>query len=54
MIGIQLDRSPAHIGNPDHSISARLLLKIYEKTISSLKLEEVKKYHTESTFYNKK
>lgn len=43
-----MDNKDLLVGSPDNPISARLLLQLYEDTVSSLTVNDVKKHHSES------
>ena len=46
--GLDVTNKDLLVGDPENPISGRLLLDIYDKTFSSLTIEDVKKHHQES------
>jgi len=49
--GWDIEKKDLLIGSPENPKSARQLLELYDKTLCSLTLSDVKKHHQES--YNK-
>lgn len=51
--GWDIDNKDLWVGSPDAPISAKLLIRLYENTMSSLTIDDIKKPHMESATYSK-